>query len=1076
MDEKELNKKLRSDVKPGTESLAINEAQTQADQLLTEQRMNLESERQMAQSSSVRDIELRGAIELGAMNQPQVQQVALPPQAAGLRPETQQLLANYGVNPTITESSRRSSNSSQSRTSNTTSKVDPNGGTRVTNTTNITNITNNDNRTETDIDIDQPVQSTQPTVMPAVSQKSDTSKFKIFMSNLFAKRDQEARIQEREFRKRDWSIKRMTDKVIQRMDKISTSFAKRMNPENVGKTIGSQLKVILTALGFAVLPKIFPSIKDALSTVASVISDGFNYIKGVFNNTEGGFFTKLGAVFTSTIGRIANYISETLGELIIGSDDYRKGSGITGAIADKISEIIGGRDPETGKITPLMDQIKGIAGEIRDNLKSLLTEMAQDRAKAIKQVAKDGWDDLSLTNPSTWIKALSGLLSAALLGTEGLASHTQSKINDKSDKQLQKGIDSDDVDSGLFGTQAPTTITGASKMFKNLGEASVDSKWTNANTMNRGFQLLNEFSRSPESSGKDISINERDLRNVIKRVSPDPQKSLDKINEVIDNSDIFPYIERHEGNTHSKIPYNEPSGNIYIPNNYRINKEWIPTLIGVIKGIDGVSFDKNKIPENNRIVNDLLSNRKRLTDDTIKLDKRIQEEQIGKTAYKDNLTLVNNSLYNSMNKLLSFNGRLYTPEYKSYTQSTSSIGNLPEYVKKSEEHELRMNEIKVFSGPVTQKAINHIKGNDSEDEQNSSDSPGVKVTSPNPPSKVTKKESIKRNNPGNIRPSNGNGFVTYDTLSDGYAAMFNKITRWYEKAPTTERSLQLKTEDGRPLAGNPADSINKFIRIWAPAQDKNNEEAYVKALEKYTGIDRDSKFDINDKNTMMSIAEAMTMVEHLGGSAPNTDMKMAMSEGWDKKDKRVIPVESNGSGILDNSTIGDGGSSNSVYDVDINSSIDNEKGFQSVLSSVGSGISYIGDAFAGALDNLLKISSENEDESQSSIRVNSIPEISSKMATAEMDDSVSVSSSSSVPTFLDGGISQQAKSIQEYIENKEDELVKDEKLPSEVTPIIVGGDTHVGGSSTVTNNTTVVNVNDSFESFIDTKSRSNRRN
>jgi hypothetical protein len=186
MDEKELNKKLRSDVKPGTESLAINEAQTQADQLLTEQRMNLESERQMAQSSSVRDIELRGAIELGAMNQPQVQQVALPPQAAGLRPETQQLLANYGVNPTITESSRRSSNSSQSRTSNTTSKVDPNGGTRVTNTTNITNITNNDNRTETDIDIDQPVQSTQPTVMPAVSQQSDTSKFKIFMSNLFA--------------------------------------------------------------------------------------------------------------------------------------------------------------------------------------------------------------------------------------------------------------------------------------------------------------------------------------------------------------------------------------------------------------------------------------------------------------------------------------------------------------------------------------------------------------------------------------------------------------------------------------------------------------------------------------------------------------------------------------------------------------------------------------------------------------------------------------------------------------------------------------------------------------------------
>lgn len=84
MDEKELDKKLRENVEPGTESLAINEAQTQANQLLTERRMNLESEKSNMSQEAVHDTELRGAVELGTMNGNGNQQVqALPPQSAG---------------------------------------------------------------------------------------------------------------------------------------------------------------------------------------------------------------------------------------------------------------------------------------------------------------------------------------------------------------------------------------------------------------------------------------------------------------------------------------------------------------------------------------------------------------------------------------------------------------------------------------------------------------------------------------------------------------------------------------------------------------------------------------------------------------------------------------------------------------------------------------------------------------------------------------------------------------------------------------------------------------------------------
>lgn len=205
-------------------------------------------------------------------------------------------MAQYGVNPTITESSRKSNSVSQSRSSNTRSQTIPNqqgGQTRITNTTNITNITNNTTTNDTDIkgNFGNSPQVTPAPILAPVRSDDNTGKFRTYLSNLFSKRDQERKLQEREFRKREWSLKRMNEKVLQRMESISNTFAKKMNPENIGRTFGGQLKTILAMAGLLILPKVWPSIKSGINSIGEFLGE----IKESFTSTKGGFFDKLTA-------------------------------------------------------------------------------------------------------------------------------------------------------------------------------------------------------------------------------------------------------------------------------------------------------------------------------------------------------------------------------------------------------------------------------------------------------------------------------------------------------------------------------------------------------------------------------------------------------------------------------------------------------------------------------------------------------------------------------------------------------------------------------------------------------------
>lgn len=626
MNEKDLNKKLSSEVKPGTESIAINEAQSQANSLMTEQRMNLESEKQIVTSNAERDLELRGAIELGAMGgsgQP-VRQVALPPQSAGLRPETQELLSRYGVNPRITESSRSNSNSTQSRSSTSNRQFYRSGDSRVTNTTNITNITNNNTRNETDVDISNSGSSPKQMVPVSLPQQDNTSKFKIYMNNLFSKRDQERRMQEKEFRKRDWSIKRMTDKILGRMEKISDSFSKRMNPENLGRTFGSQMKLLLGAVGITLIPKIWPKLVSGVDKIGEWIGD----IKSTFNGTNGTFFEKIGVtlakVGTQVAGGIIGAISAASEEIsirlgrLLGGEGYENSSkGLFQVAAEKIASFLSGKDvkfDEGNWKSEFGDSMKEYLGQIRDDFKDILNVMMEERAEAVKEASSkiSGWDILS---PSEAIGKLIDVIGAAIGGHSYLANSAMSKATKKSNEDLQKG--SKDGDFTYWGNIK--SEHGTRVVSKNLAKAALDDENSNSVTMSEGLKKLYKYGSDVETGG--ILMRESEVKSIISRMSAGNKEDMDRMIDAINYGIKNNAIKRIQDDVYTN------TGDFLL----RIPPESVPTFIGILSNIPGVpmNFSMNNISSNNSFMKGFYSDKDLYRRYQENLDKMITDNTSG---------------------------------------------------------------------------------------------------------------------------------------------------------------------------------------------------------------------------------------------------------------------------------------------------------------------------------------------------------------------------------------------------------------------------------------------------------------
>ena len=130
------------------------------------------------------------------------------------------------------------------------------------------------------------------------------------------------------------------------------------------------------------------------------------------------------------------------------------------------------------------------------------------------------------------------------------------------------------------------------------------------------------------------------------------------------------------------------------------------------------------------------------------------------------------------------------------------------------------------------------------------------------PTTTSGSRGYRNNNPGNIRISNNawkgkrkdntdGTFEQFDTMADGYAALFKLLKTYNTK-------YHLDT----PMA---------LISRYAPASDRNNTASYAKKVADALKIGVNSKINFNDEKSRITLAKTIAMVEN-GSPADERDV------------------------------------------------------------------------------------------------------------------------------------------------------------------------------------------------------------
>lgn len=481
MDEKRLRNLVNKDPKSGEELGKLTELQNSASAINSERINALEMEKSVAQSNYNNNTNLHAAVGIAMNSQgqavPQSQPRALPQSASGLRPETQALLSQYGINPRISETSNKNGSTKTTRNStvNTSTSSDNNGskeGTKVTNTTNISNVTNNNITNETKVDASQ---KASPVVVPPTSNSAnqDTmAKYKTWLDSTMNKQNQQYELQKREFRKRDWSLKRYTEKLLDKMSSITKGLANRLDPANMTKTFTNQINVFMVMLGSMLLVKFFNPLKK-------IVSEVVGSVKSIF-----------------------------------GSDDPDAEKSFVGKLKRGIVEAMGG-DPKKGDT--FFSSLKGLFSDLGSYIKDSLNHLFEDRATAVKSIdAPSLTKHWVLPNIGEWLQYISKVLTAAVGGTKGLLdSKVKSIVDDKSKTSLSgdegKGQDTSaygrniikDDDRDILGRLKTSSSDEMSRaMLRTMTDKSVDIAPVAA--MSKGFQDLESVASRDKNGGAKI--------------------------------------------------------------------------------------------------------------------------------------------------------------------------------------------------------------------------------------------------------------------------------------------------------------------------------------------------------------------------------------------------------------------------------------------------------------------------------------------------------------------------------------------------------------------------------------------
>ena len=130
------------------------------------------------------------------------------------------------------------------------------------------------------------------------------------------------------------------------------------------------------------------------------------------------------------------------------------------------------------------------------------------------------------------------------------------------------------------------------------------------------------------------------------------------------------------------------------------------------------------------------------------------------------------------------------------------------------------------------------------------------ITNPNTTNMITNPNlprGYRNNNPCNIRISSNSWRGKVMPNTDGAFEQFESLEYGYRAALALLR--------GKGYIGKGLNTIRKIITKFAPANE-NNTQGYIAAVSKYTGIDPDQTISRYDKDKLINIVYAMSLVEN----------------------------------------------------------------------------------------------------------------------------------------------------------------------------------------------------------------------
>lgn len=221
----------------GKDLQQFQEAQNQIVQINAERQGNLQTARLENNADAANNETMSQAVEMAALGGlgggASVQQ-----QVQSMNPQTQAVLGKYGLGqPKVQRTFSRSV------------QVTPQ---KITVNNNTTNTTTN-NVAVPAANVGGPVQGRTL----AIKQNPDEgqARFKTWISNAFAKQNQQAAVREKEYQRREWSLTRSTNKLMKHLSDLGKSVSERLDPRKLASSVGGQFKTILFLFGTMFLAK-----------------------------------------------------------------------------------------------------------------------------------------------------------------------------------------------------------------------------------------------------------------------------------------------------------------------------------------------------------------------------------------------------------------------------------------------------------------------------------------------------------------------------------------------------------------------------------------------------------------------------------------------------------------------------------------------------------------------------------------------------------------------------------------------------------------------------------------------------